>query len=268
MIRVERTKILLSHGRGCGLGQVSLAGYIRDSRGVAEKGMRVFGSYAIVLLLHGAGRYVDARGADRRVEAGDCIVVLPDLAHHYGPARGDPRWDELYVAFNGPAFDLWRSTGVLRDDQLIHRLDPLDYWHARLERCANEDPLIALTQVQRFLGEMLSASSKPGQRDADWMARAQQLIGVGPKPDWHAVAEGLGCGYESFRRRFTELAGVSPARFHAQRVIEYAAELLTDRTRTLRDIAIDCGFCDEFHFSRRFKQLMGVRPGALRERLG
>jgi AraC-like DNA-binding protein len=267
-ILVRETKLIHRSTARCPLGQVSVAAYIRDSPGVPRTPLRVFGSYAIVLILHGGGRYIDATGLDRPVSAGDCILVLPDLPHAYFRQRTEPRWDELYVTFSGPAFDLWRRAGLLRPGNLVHRLEPLDYWHARLERCANPDPLQAVALVQRFLSEALSTHAPAEQDDQAWLKRATRLIGVGPKPEWADVARQLGCGYETFRRRLTALTGQPPAKFHAHRVIEHACELLKDRSRSLRDIAIDCGFCDEFHFSRRFKQLMGVRPAALRERLG
>ena len=38
--------------------------------------------------------------------------MFPGLAHMYGPKPGT-RWDELYVIFDGPAFDSWRALGVL-----------------------------------------------------------------------------------------------------------------------------------------------------------
>jgi AraC-like DNA-binding protein len=266
-IAVTRSRSIHRSSARCPLGQVSVAGYIRGSQGVSDRPMRTFGSYALVLILHGGGVYRDARGTDRTVETGDCILVLPDLPHAYFPTDPRSRWDELHVVFSGPVFDLWRRSELLRADAVVHRLAPLEYWHARLQRCANPDPLQAVALVQRFLSEMLPIHDPP-DADREWLARAERAIGVGPKPDWHAVAAEMGCGYETFRRRIQKLTGVPPARLHASRVIEHACELLRDRDRSIRDIARTCGFVDEFHFSRRFKQIMGVRPAALRARLG
>lgn len=266
-IPVSRSRTIHTSSARCPLGQVSLAGYHRNSRGVSDRPMRTFGSYALVLILHGGGIYRDAAGGDRAVETGDCILVLPDLPHAYFPRDPSVRWDELHVVFSGPVFDLWQRAGLLRAGNLVHRLDPLEYWHARLQRCANPEPLQAVALVQRFLSEVLSINNQP-DADREWLAHAERAIGVGPKPDWHAIAAELGCGYETFRRRMQKLTGLPPARFHANRVIEHACELLRDPDRSIRDIARTCGFVDEFHFSRRFKQIMGVRPAALRARLG
>jgi AraC-like DNA-binding protein len=262
------SRIVLATSERSPLGQVSMAAHLHSFRGTQFKSMRVFGSYAVVLLLKGAGRYIDALGTDRRVQAGDCIIVLPDVAHAYGPVGDDPEWDEFYIVFSGPVFDLWRAQHLLDDRRLVHRLpQPTSYWLTRLEQCASPDPLTAVTYVQRFLAELMTVSRRLQQTDADWLARATALIGVGEKPDWESIASSLDCGYETFRKRFTALSGQSPGKFHARRVIEHACDLLGDPNKSMREIAGACGFCDEFHFSRRFRQMMGVRPGALRERL-
>lgn len=267
-ITVDRSRIVQATSNQCPLGQVSLAAYGRQG-GTGRSGMRVFGSFAIVLLLRGGGRYHDAKGTDRRVTAGDCIIVLPDLPHSYYPERREDVWDEFYVVFSGPVFDQWQRRAVLSPGKVIHRADPLEYWHAKLTQCATADPLIAVTRVQSFLADLLQANAAmTGAQDEAWLSNAARLIGIGPRPDWQHVAGKLGCGYETFRKRFARLTGQSPAQFHARRVIEHACELLRDPDRSLRDIALDCGFCDEFHFSRRFTKLIGVRPSVLRQQLG
>jgi transcriptional regulator GlxA family with amidase domain len=46
--------------------------------------------------------------------------------------------------------------------------------------------------------------------------------------------------------------------------IEHAQSLLTTTDRPLRDIADACGFADVHHFSKAFKRLAHVSPGAYR----
>ena len=57
---------------------------------------------------------------------GDVVLVLPERAHWYGPGRGRT-WDELYLVFDGPVFDLWRGTGVLDEAHPVHSAP--DGWH-------------------------------------------------------------------------------------------------------------------------------------------
>jgi hypothetical protein len=89
------------------LGTIRLAAFLKNSLGTGRERLRIYGSYALVYLLAGSGHYRDANGNARAVAAGDLIWVYPDLGHEYGPWKGE-RWDEFFVVFDGPIFDLWR----------------------------------------------------------------------------------------------------------------------------------------------------------------
>jgi AraC-like DNA-binding protein len=49
--------------------------------------------------------------------------------------------------------------------------------------------------------------------------------------------------------------------------MERASELMHRSYMTLREVADECGFCNEFHFSRRFKQIVGLSPKEYRKQL-
>jgi AraC-like DNA-binding protein len=241
--------------------------------------MRIWGKFALVYLLHGKGRYRDARGMNLALRPGDLIAVFPDLAHTYRPEPGH-RWDEYYIVFNGPVFATWQATGALGVQRPIYHLEPLDYWLRRLVTAAGEstggDLVAGLTgacRVQQLLADILTAD-EPGEADRAWLNRAKAILdetvtttGSTGDADVTIVADRLGMNYATFRKRFARLAGVGPSHYRAARVMDRACDLLIDPTATLRQIAQTCGFCDEFHFSKRFKQLVGVSPTDFRQRL-
>lgn len=76
------------------IGQIHLAGIINKGGSRIFENMRVFGKYALVYLLDGQGVYLDANQYRRNVRAGDLLILFPELAHSYGPLRGDP-WVEF-----------------------------------------------------------------------------------------------------------------------------------------------------------------------------
>jgi AraC family transcriptional regulator len=49
--------------------------------------------------------------------------------------------------------------------------------------------------------------------------------------------------------------------------VERSLELMPRRNLTLTEIATTCGFADQSHFTRSFKQIMGVRPSTYRRLL-
>lgn len=125
-------KSLLGETCASPLGTIEFAGYLRHSRGVPANPMRVYGRYALVYLLDGSGLYRDANGVKQRMTAGDAVFVLPELAHSYRPGSGE-HWTEFHVVFDGPVFDLCRDSRLLRPDDLIYRLVPINEWIARFE---------------------------------------------------------------------------------------------------------------------------------------
>ena len=68
-----------------------------------------------------------------------------------------------------------------------------------------------------------------------------------------------------FSRLFKETIGQRPMQFVTRYRIEQAKRRLADLQRSLVDIALECGFADQAHFSRVFKQVEGVTPSAFRQ---
>ena len=248
------------------LGRVSLAGYLHKSARIGLDRMRILGSYALVYLHHGTGLYEDASGTQQLLRSGDLIVVYPDMPHRYGPRpHSSDVWNEFYVVFDGPIFDLWRREELL-SVKVVH-LEPPAYWLPRLAGSVeSKTPLEAMLAVQEFLVQM-TQHAQANSADTGWLRRAQALLEGFTRADQinvDAAAEALGETYETFRKRFQKLGGISPGRYASERVMARACGMLRSHSDTCAKIASACGFCDEFHFSRRFKQIVGITPSAYR----
>ena len=267
----------LEAGQG-GLGRVVMSGAQRKAR--ADHAMRrgrrrTFGRFALVYLVDGAGFYADDTGREQRIEAGTLILVFPDLPHAYGPERGDT-WQEFLV-FEGPVFDLWREAGLLDDRQPLHHLEPIDHWLRRLQSVlADPHPpgsasaLREVTRLQDVLADALTHTGRAVRTDeAQWAERACALLEsrLRADVDLHEVAAAMGTGYESFRKRFARIVGQPPGRYHAARLVDRACQLMQTTELTDKQIADRLGFCDEFYFSRRFKQVTGQAPRRFRRSL-
>ncbi len=63
-----------------------------------------------------------------------------------------------------------------------------------------------------------------------------------------------------FHRRFTDLIGQTPKHFLLSCQIHEAKRLLASRRRELAEIATDCGFAHQSHFTSRFTQATGLTP--------
>jgi AraC-like DNA-binding protein len=276
------TRLTVHNPARCDAGGVTLAGYIYNGRGVTGPPMRTLGRYAVVLVLGGGGSYADDSRPAVPVVTGDLLLILPDVPHTYGPPSGG-RWDEFYVVFDGGVFDAWRSAGLLATAGPQRRLLPVEHWRQRLEAAAGGPAdvgptaaLAAACRVQQFLVDALVAPADASGDERRWLDHARAALDAAAHADRRhlagdpvrTVAGHAGVSYESFRKRFAAGVGVSPGRYLSARVIERACGLLhAGDPRTLADLADALGFCDAFHFSRQFKQYVGMSPRAFREQL-
>ena len=275
MPRAIATGTVFTNQADARLGRINYAGMIKNSSGVSFENLRVFQQYAVVYLVGGSGRYTDSRGMDRKVTAGDLIFVYPEIAHAYGPGPGEI-WDEFYIVFNGKIFDEWRAAGLLDDRRPVRRIEPIEYWLPKLEETIKapehhsaESAWWQVCKLQEVLSEILLREREraEGSEDRAWLARAFAALDEhGAQRDLEWVAKHLQMSYENFRKKFTRLAGRPPAQYRATKALDRACELLQEPKLGLKEVAERCGFCDEFHFSRRFKQRLGVSPSEFRKR--
>jgi AraC family transcriptional regulator len=67
-----------------------------------------------------------------------------------------------------------------------------------------------------------------------------------------------------FSRSFKQALGESPYAFVIRRRVERAAQYMIETDLPLKDIALRCGFVDQPHLCRIFRQSMGDTPAAWR----
>ena len=272
-MKTAQSPVMFRNAASSALGRVTLAGLIRNSPGVAS--FRRYGQFALVYLLDGSGRYRDTSGIDQAVGAGDLILVFPNLGQAYGPGRGE-HWAEFHLCFDGPVFELWQSPGLLDPRKPVRHLEPVHDWLRKFESILSAPrqpgfapPLLDVCRLQQLLAEIFTDSRDTSRHDdRQWASRACALLEADLNQELApgALAAHLGMRYESFRKRFTRIVGQPPARYRTARLIDRACELMQRGQVTDKQIAAALGFCDEFYFSRRFKQMTGQSPRQFRQK--
>lgn len=275
-----KTRLLLRPVKSA-LGTIRLGGVNQGGFGVGRPPgpRRTLGCYGIVYIMNGSGTYADAATAPTRVSQGDLVMFFPGRPHQCG-TRPDEFWDELWFEFEGPAFDLMRETRLLNPRRPIHHTQDSDHWFRRffqiippLHLRQRTPPQVTVSRFISVLTEILADSYAPDeapQPREDWVNAACELLAThdadsGLEPA--AVARRLGFSYETFRKKFRAAIGFSPGRFHLDSRIDRAAALLHQGRHTIKEIAAQLGFCDEFYFSRCFKRRFGQSPRNFRHRV-
>ena len=67
---------------------------------------------------------------------------------------------------------------------------------------------------------------------------------------------------ETFRKRFVNEVGMPPLSYVLHCKMERAKELLRDQNYTVRQAGIEVGMQDPYHFSKQFKNIVGISPSA------
>lgn len=236
-------------------------GWKPASPGVPRR--RVFPHHVLILTAGGEADFADDAGRRATLRPGDVLALFPGLGHTFAPAPG-ARWDELFIIFSGPAFVAWSGPGLLEPEHPVRHVEPVGYWLSRFRAIAegtDEPPHFpSVARLHVLIADLLAQACSQNRSPADraWLAQAGALLDAEGSPSLHLVARRLGCSEQVFRKRFRALAGAPPAAWRDRRRLDRACELL--RSLPVAEVAARLGYCDAFHFSRRFRHRFGVPP--------
>lgn len=263
----------LSQPISLGESRILAAGQVRDVMGIQPGAMRIMGSYGLVYMVEAKGYYEDANGMKSDLRTGDLLWIHPGLAHAYGPDPGES-WTQIYLIMEGPIWAQWAKEGVMDVHRALTHAEPVDYWRRRFAELFPPGSVSDRGTALRIMGaaiqlvaDLLATEEEASRSHEDlWVAESQQMLG---EQRWSPqdVARRVGLSYESFRKRFADKLGVSPGQYQKRRRIEYACAAIYQDNRSLKELADELGFCDVFHFSKTFRQVMGEAPSDFRRRV-
>lgn len=251
------------------IGQIVVAGEYHNR--FADTNQRVLDMYAIGLVTEGSTDYADERHGMMQLRAGDMFLITPGLSHRYGRSEFSHGW----IVFDGPVFRDGQRRGIFDAfDPVIH-VEPVNYWHDQMRYVichprydGKRTGLEAVFILLRFLAEAI-AHAKCDQMRVDqrqWIEQAQTIM-MRQAPrlplDIDALVDEMHLSYNAFYKRYHRLTGESPTAFHSRCVLDRAAYLI-GQGMSFKEIARVCGFSDEFHFSKRFRQVKNMTPSQFR----
>lgn len=80
------------------------------------------------------------------------------------------------------------------------------------------------------------------------------------------LAEIAGISVPHFNRRFRQLLRLSPMEYVLSLRVQEAQRRLVTTDKSIGEIAVATGFCDQSHFTKRFRKVTGMTPLAYRKR--
>lgn len=247
-------------------GSLYFGGYIASSKGLLNSQMRVLGKYAFVFLISGSGLYRDSNGYNREVHPGDVIFVTPSLAHQYGPQLHQT-WEEIYFVFDGILFDDLYRRKIFSETVPMGRLAPVHHFLPKikslLEKYYVSDAHLTfsiLTEIQLLMAAAIA--QKPIKDESSWSLATEEYINnhLFETIDFEKLALDMNLGYENFRKKFKNEFGMPPTQYQLSLLMSKACKLMIDENLSVKETALKVNFCDEFHFSKQFKKIVGVSP--------
>ncbi len=124
-----------------------------------------------------------------------------------------------------------------------------------------------LTHVAEVYGGPGCAEERTSGRLAPWQERrAKEIMSARLASELTISQLASECRLTAshFARAFRRSTGVAPQRYLMQLRVDEAKRHLAAAHLPLSDIALICGFGDQSHLTRVFKQLVGMPPGAWR----
>lgn len=230
-------------------------------------GRRYFQFYSISHMFEGEGRLWLEPDVCSDVHPGDCIIITPRTLNRYGGVRGR-QYTEDSLNFCGPVADMLMRSGVISSGIFpmgkVRRLLPIQE--------AAADPAVssqirANIELQRLLVELYLAKTSAEQPEYPLLDELLEEIRRHPERWWSVreMAEMCNLSIDQLRRVFFQRTGVTPKIYADRFKLNRAAEYLVDTGCSIADAAEHFGYKDQYHFSRRFKAVLGMSPLKYRE---
>lgn len=233
--------------------------------------------YGAFLLLDGLGHYKDSQGHEYDLMPGAYVQRLPGRVHTT-LVEPNGRWLEFFVCFGKKTYDTLKNLGIISDTPVIYpgispeTFQMCQYLMELFRHSKEAQSLTLYFAAQEFAADMFRYARSKGaaidSREAAVIRRAQEMLCNNKEGFMNArqVAAENGVPYERFRKNFKAVCGVSPGEYQLDSRINYSKTLLLDTSKNLNEIALLCGFSDNFAYSKAFKKRTGLPPSVFRNK--
>lgn len=183
-----------------------------------------------------------------KLKADDMDIALIKKMHQNNPGRGINRSDNPKVYEKEAYYKEYRA---LNDKMKIH------------QKFENQGILLQL--ISKFLNSSSFRSNYPqitSSKILDTMSYIQ--LHLDENLTVMELAKRVNQSKDYFSKQFLLHTGERPLNYIHKKKIERAQYLIATTNKTFIEIAIDTGFANLPHFSKIFKQIVSITPGAYR----
>ncbi|HWT74185.1 MAG TPA: AraC family transcriptional regulator [Mobilitalea sp.] len=249
-------------------------GFLNKKNNSCKEANIVFSHYGAVLVLSGKGVHVDEEGNETEVFPGCLIQRIPEK-HQSLFIHPDGSWLEFFICISKNMYDALISMDLLDSrqnvlypglsraifDRFNEFLDLMKHTHPTEINMLIPEALKIILMLHSLHKENISNS-----KDREIVHKACLILTKPSSYDCSIqdLARELGIGYEKFRKLFKKQVGVSPGCFVMQKRMDVAKTYLIEKSKSVKEIAVELGFSDAYAFSKQFRQSVGISPSEFR----
>lgn len=247
-----------------------------DKSPIMERsGGRVLYHHAVMYILKGTGFFEDRDTPRQKVIPGTVFYQYPNKWHHFDPDPGTV-WTEYWILFDGnkarqyfgdiipekkPLFKIGLEESIIETYEELY-----DLWFYGTRSNSEYSSLL----VHKILAELyVKINGITFRRKDDIVHRAKICMKRDMQQeefDFKEFADKVNMGYEVLRKRFKKETGFSPNQYFLMMKINSAKERLLRPNVSIKEIAYELGFSDQYYFSRLFKKKEGIPPKEFRKK--
>jgi AraC-like DNA-binding protein len=213
------------------------------------------------------------------LSANQAFLISPGMEVVYEADKEDP-WEYMWIGFHGYTSDqVIRKIGFTKEIPYVLLDDTDDLYeiiHEMLEasQLTYSNFMIRLGGMYRFFGTLIEKSEMKKVERTKYeypqgiyvkQAMMYMLSNYSEKIKIDALADQIGITRNYLAKSFQKELGVSPQEFLINLRMEKAAELLTNTSMPINEVATKVGYPDPLAFSKKFKESYGMSPKAYRE---
>lgn len=233
------------------------------------------GNWILAYVVQGVGKVEVGDGPQKAVQAGDVILIPPENTYRIAMHR-DTDHCLYYVNFEGESLTQRKvCTAIDELFPLAHiglNADVVNMFQSMIEIGrvhTNEAQREAGATIVLLVAKLVNLLHRTRDKglEPSCVERAKTIMAtyIRDHVSVASLAEQLGMPVSTFTRVFRAESGKSPYHFFLQHKVEATKADLRNVDIPLRVIAENYGFTDQYHFSRVFTHVTGMRPSEWRQ---
>jgi AraC family transcriptional regulator len=199
------------------------------------------------------------------------LAVYHGAQHEHRVSVGNRAVRAMTVEISGALMQRLRDTGAREPAPLLHLRGSLAWLCGRVYeeslRWSPASPLVLEGLVLELLGGLGKADGPAGDAfEPRWLRRVEELVrsDLDRALTVERIAERVGVHPVHLSRTWRRFRGLSIGESVQRARIDQACRRIAAGSEPLADLALALGFADQSHFSRVFKRVTGMTPGAFR----